>query len=156
MRVTPRSEKEIAEDGLIPAGTYDFEVMKAEDTISKTTGNDMIKLTLRVYDADGGERTLFDYLLDAMPANLRHAAEVFGMLAAYECGALVSSEMVGKVGKVSVIIRKNKDPQYPDQNAIKDYVIGSGQNAPASRLAPRAARQPAMAGAPDLEDEIPF
>ncbi len=35
---------------VLPPGQYDFEVTKAEDTKSKTSGNDMIKLTLAVFD----------------------------------------------------------------------------------------------------------
>ena len=41
MKVTPKTEKEIAEMGLIPAGTYDFEVKNAEDQVSKASGNDL-------------------------------------------------------------------------------------------------------------------
>lgn len=155
MRVTPKSEAEIASENLLTAGIYDFEVVKAEDQVSKASGNDMIKLTLHVYDADGTEHLVFDYLLDAMAAKLRHAAEVFGMLAKYERGALISDEMVGKTGKVNIIVRKNKDPQYADQNAVKDYVIGSSPNAPTSRIAPRTTTR-TQTGGGDIDDEIPF
>ena len=153
MRVTPKTEKEIAEMGLIPAGTYDFEVKNAEDQVSKASGNDMIKLTLTVFDDGGQSHIVFDYLLDAMPAKLRHAAEVFGMLGKYERGALISDEMIGRTGKVKIGIQKGKD-NFPDRNAVLDYVISSAPNQPASRLAPRPSEK--ATGVSPLDDDIPF
>ena len=150
MKVTPKSEKEIAELGLMKPGVYDFEVKNAEDQVSKAN-NDMIKLTLTVFDDEGQPHVVFDYLLDAMAAKLRHAAEVFGMLAKYETGALISDEMIGKNGKVKIGIKKSEG--YPDQNNVLDYVISSAPNAPAHRIASRPAGRPAPS---DLDDEIPF
>lgn len=154
MRLNLKTEKEIAEANLLPAGVYDFEVRSAEDAVSKSSGADMIKLTLEVFDADGKTHILNDYLLDAMPAKLRHAAKVFGLLADYERGALMSNDMSGKTGKIKVGIKKDKSGQYPDQNNVQDYVVGSGVAAPATRLGAKRQMAPAIAG--DLDDDIPF
>ncbi len=38
MQFTPKTEKQLAEESLLPAGVYDFEVLKAEDAVSKSSG----------------------------------------------------------------------------------------------------------------------
>jgi hypothetical protein len=141
MRVTPKTEKQIAEEGMFPAGIYSAEVVKAEDTVSKA-GNDMIALTLRVYH---GDRTALvnDYLLDSMAYKVRHAAGSMGLLDSYEMGALVADDMVGKSVTVKLNVQKDKSGQYPDKNGIADYLDGNAQKTPVG------------AGAA-LDDEIPF
>lgn len=153
MRTTPKTEKEIAEAGLWKPGVCDFEVMEAEDTFSKASGADMIKLKVKIFNEEGESQICFDYLLDAMPAKLRHAAAAFGLLDAYESGGFEAIDCVGKVGKCKVAVQKDKSGQFPDKNGIADYIVPERQERAA---APRrtAARQPAMVG--DLDDTIPF
>ena len=72
MNFTPKSEKELSEENLFPAGIYPFEILEATDKTSKK-GNDMIELKLRVFH---GERhqIVNDYLLESIGYKLRHAA----------------------------------------------------------------------------------
>ena len=50
---------------LLDEGCYSFEVFKAEDKKSKA-GNDMIELTLHVYDGKGGAKVfVYDWLTSA-------------------------------------------------------------------------------------------
>lgn len=158
MRTTPKSEKEIAEENLWPVGIYDFEVQDAEDTISKTSGAEMIKLKVKIFNEAGESQILFDYLLDAMAGKLRHAAAAFGALAGYESGSFDAFDCVGKVGKCKVSVQKDKSGQFPDKNGIADYIVPAA-DASATRPPARpatAARQKAPAGGGDLDDEIPF
>jgi hypothetical protein len=149
MRVAPKTAKEIAEDGLWPAGTYDYEILTAEDTISKK-GADMIKLKVKIFNDEGQTQTIFDYLLDAMPAKLRHAAEAFGLLDEYESGGFDAIECEGRTGKCKVAIQKDKTGAYPDRNGIADYipVVTAGSVEKKTMRAKAAPR--------DLDDEIPF
>lgn len=152
MRTTPKTEKEIAEAGLWKPGTCDFEVLEAEDTFSKTSGADMIKLKVRIFNEDGDSQIVFDYLLDAMPAKLRHAAAAFGLLRQYENGGFEAADCVGKTGRCKVAVQKDKSGQFPDKNGVADYLTPEPKGeAPARRA---AARTPAPAG--DIDDEIPF
>ncbi len=147
MRLQPKTEKQIAMEGLLPLGVYDAEVIEAEDTTSKA-GNDMIRVKLKVYRADGSGSTFInDYLLEAMPGKLRHAAEVMDLLADYEAGRLASDDMVGKPVRVKVGVKIDKTDTYPPQNSVLDYVRGDGAAAPV--------RAPARLAA-SLDDEIPF
>lgn len=152
MQVTPRTEREIMELNLWPAGVYSFEIAEAKESISQS-GNEMIKLTLNVYNDEGKVKKVFDYLMntEVMAFKLRHCSEVCGLLADYENGTLSDYKFDGKTGHLKLDIRKDKNGQYPDQNAVIDYVVKRENvdlNAPISK--------PVSRPAPALDDDIPF
>lgn len=160
MKFTPKSEADIqASSGSFdpwPSGTYDFEVAEAEDTTSKA-GNDMIKLTLYVFNPEGKRRTVFDYLLASIEYKLRHAAEACGLLSAYEQGMLEAFDFTGKTGRLKLGVQPAKDG-YDAKNTVRDYVKDDGSTAeePAPKRweAPRRKSEPAAAG--NIDDEIPW
>lgn len=130
MKVTVRTEKEIEEMNLWPAGEYPFEIFEAADAISKikpdgTGGNEMIELKLKIFNADGGYRILSDYLLDidSMAYKIRHCADVCGILDRYESGLLLATDFKGKTGYLKLKIQKDKSGQYPDKNTVADYIV---------------------------------
>ncbi len=101
---------------------------------------------------------MFDYLLDAMPHKLRHAAEAFGLLDEYEAGGFDAIDCEGKTGKCKVKIDKSEG--YPDKNGIADYVapVTVGSVEKKTQRAQAAKGRPSW-DAPkggDLDDEIPF
>jgi hypothetical protein len=122
MRFKPLSEEEIQMEGLIDPGQYSYQVIEATDEKSKS-GNDMIKLKLRVWDANGKERLIFDYLLEAMAFKLRHFCEGLGLLESYNSGTLSSASCEGKCGHLELMIQKDKTGQYAPKNAVKDYIV---------------------------------
>ncbi len=132
MRFNPQSNEELEKKAeerrtrlLMEPGIYDFEVAQAQDTVSKS-GNDMIKLQLKVWDKDGNERFVFDYLLEAMEFKLRHFAESVELLDLYNAGEMFAPDCVGRCGKVELLVekgaRKPDGTMYPDKNTVKDYV----------------------------------
>lgn len=149
MKITPKSEKELAEMNLWTVGEYSFEVLDAEDTTSKA-GNEMIKLKVSVFNNEGGHKILFDYLLDSMAHKVRHIADACGLIDKYEAGSLEAIDLKGKTGVLKLKITKDKAGQYPDKNEIADYVPGKKSDAAASKPKNGAAAE-AM---PD--DSIPF
>lgn len=154
MRFKPKTAEEIATENLLPLGVYDFEVLEAEEATS-AKGNDMIKLKLKVYEDDGGHRIVFDYLLEALAAKLRSAAEVCGLHPQYEAGELRATDFEGKVGKVKVGIQKDKAGQYPDRNAVLDYVFNKDPIAAEAKRGGGIGASKRAASAP-LDDDIPF
>lgn len=120
MRVTPRSEQELQESLVIPKGIYAFEVASAEDAVSKS-GNEMIKLQLRIWDAQGKVHFIYDYLLDSLAFKLRHFAEYTGLIEKYNMGGINAEDCLYKSGSVELMIQEAKD-NYPMKNAVKDYV----------------------------------
>lgn len=143
MNFDPKSEKEVSEAACAPAGEYDFDVLEAEDTISKS-GNPMIKVNLGLYIDGKVKNRVFDYLLGAMEAKLRHFCDTTGLLSRYESGQLEAADCIGRSGRVKIVI----DPagQYPAKNSVKDYVCR-----PAKPLASQSTPQREVD-----ESEIPF
>jgi hypothetical protein len=119
MNFTPRSENECRT--LLPAAIYDVEILSAVDKISKS-GNEMIEVKVGVWEGDRIRCHLYDYLLEGMPAKLRHCCDSFGILDLYQSGQLSSVKLHGKVGKAKIGIQKSKDDAYPDKNIVVDYV----------------------------------
>lgn len=123
MKFQPKTEKQIAEEGLMPEGVYSFEVSGAKDAVSKN-GNDMIELKLRIFDNEGNSRGMItDFLMEKIAYKLRHAADACGVLDKYESGEILACDFENKMGEVKVRIQKDKNGQYPDKNIIADYVV---------------------------------
>lgn len=139
MQYQPKTEKEIAEANLLPVGVYNFDIIEAEDKVSKQ-GNEMIVLKLQVFDANGAHRFVDDYLLEAIPHKLRHIACAMGMEEKYNSGKLLASDFTGKSGQVKLRIQKDKDGVYADKNVVGDYIV------------PKAG----AAVEPPIDDTIPF
>ena len=141
MRFTPKTEQQIEDERFGP-GTYDFEVIEAEEKQSKA-GNDMIEVKLRVWNKAGGSITIRDWLLDAMPHKLRHAAEAMNLIDQYNRGEFPAARLLGKTGRVICV--HNKDGFL----TVKDYEKPTGVAVAARPAAPAPARK-------ELDDEIPF
>jgi hypothetical protein len=155
VKFEPKTEKQLAEESLLPPGTYDFEVFDAEEKVSRNN-NDMIVLKLFVFDAGGTRRIVTDWLLASVAHKLRHAAEAMGLLEQYEAGELTPDDFLGKTGKVKLRISKDATGRYPDQNSVVDYVREGASSADGDARKPQGGTRPrAMVGAP-MDDEIPF
>ena len=141
----PKTEKEIQEMSNIPAAEYDFNILMAEDTVSKTSGNDMIKATLGIYVDGAIKRKIPDYLMPSMAAKLRHFCDTTGLLSQYEAGTLEAADLIGRSGRVKIGIEPEKNG-YPAKNFVKDYVCRPAK--------PLAGQNPNAESVP--EEEIPF
>lgn len=120
----PQSEEQIIKESLIPDKTIcDVEIVDAEDTISKTTGNEMIKLTIKVF-YEGREFIMFSYITfgDAHMARLTLARSCnsFGIMDAYNKGSISAHDYMGKSGKAK--IRLKDDPTYGLKNEIAEFI----------------------------------
>lgn len=148
MKFQPKSEQELQAMNLIDPGTYQFEVVTATDKISKK-GNEMIEVQLKIWDINGHEHIVYDYLLESMAYKLKHFADVCGLGDKYLAGELGSLDCVGRGGKVELIIQDGQPKPdgglYPAKNAVKDYVLkGSGNT------------KPAVIDEPFVDDDLPF
>ena|ERR1700731_2828224 len=165
----PISEKEAEGSGFTPwrPDDYDFEVHDASEERS-STGNDMIKLTLYVFNNEGNKRTVFDYLVNSEKSQfkIRHFAAAVGLVAHYERGELDVNDIVERTGRLKLGIKKAQG-DYPANNQVMDYLPRDGKAPRAARPASRpsaparpAARSAASTGtrpsSEDLDDSIPF
>jgi len=118
MKFDPKSEEEVS--GLLEPGTYDAEVLEAEEQVREKTGNPMIKLKVNVM-FNGQNIHLYDYLLtDAMEFKLRHFAIAAGLFTKYQNGEIEDFDCQGR--NVQVKIGVQKSDEYGKQNRILDYV----------------------------------
>lgn len=131
-------------NNLIPDGEYDAEIAEAEETTSKK-GNDMLKLTVRVWAGGGGPRVIFDYIV--VPSSLyklKQIAAATGQMPAFEAGELGAKGVQGKSLRVSLKTEKDKSGAFPDKNAVARY------------LPQEAGAQPHTKAQPADDDGIPF
>ena len=119
MRFAPKTQEEIDFENLLPKGEYDFEVVKAEDAVSKK-GNEMIKINLKVFRGEGYQ-FVTDYLMEALSYQLRNFFETVNMIEAYNAGTVQASDIVGAAGKAKIDIEPAGE--FPAKNVVKDYGV---------------------------------
>lgn len=119
MNFTPIEENQSESQSLINPGLYDFEVIDAIEKKSRS-GNEMIKLKLKVLDDSGKDYIVYDYLVEAMPHKLRHFAESTGLINQYNLGQLNANDCYCKTGKAEIVISPATD-NFPAKNDVKDY-----------------------------------
>lgn len=123
MKFDPQTKAEIeklrAERMMFPAGRYPFQVAEAEEGIGKTSRKPYIKLKLIVYVGDQ-ERTLYDYLTEAMPEKLHSFCEATGLSDVYREGELEAEHCEGRQAYVYVAQGKAKG-DFPAKNEAREY-----------------------------------
>lgn len=123
MRFTPKTKEELqaeaATRAMFPAGRYAFEVNSASDGKGKESGKEYVKLELTVF-VDDRERTVYDYLTEAMPEKMRSFCEATGLMAEYTAGDLSAEDCAGKQGFVYIGQSKAKNG-YPAKNEAREY-----------------------------------
>lgn len=155
MRVQPVSA-EVADNGgageIFKPGEYDFTIYEAAETTSQKSGEEMLKLTLHIFDRNGDKRTVFDYILSSKAAQwkARHMMESIGMTKQYDAGVIDPVDIVERSGRLKLGVAP-ATAQYPAQNKVQDYVKMKSDPQSAAEPA-RKARAPAG----DIDDEIPF
>ena len=150
MKFAPKTADEIAMEGLLPAGVYPFQVVKAEDAVSKTSGKEMIKLTLEVYGEGNRKVNVFDYILESMADKLFKFCKVVGLEDKYNAGSLEAIDCEGTQGYVGLKIDPAKNG-YEPKNVVSYYRKDVDYDAK-----PHAASGPVSRPVSELDDEIPF
>ena len=125
---TPMTEEQIEASNLMGNGVYDFEVIKAVRKISKA-GNPMAELNILVWDKEGKQHTIFDYLVFSSQAlnikKVKHFCDTTGLSKEYERGNL-PEELDRLSGKVEIGIQDEQPKMgggfYPKKNIVIDYI----------------------------------
>ena len=126
MEIKPKSREEIAREKLLKTGIYDFEVMWAEETTSKKSGNPMVKIKIRVFH-DGGEAHIYDYIVSTQVEKLCAFCDAVGLSKEYDAGDVKSDDMEGRSGRVKIGIEDEKpkddgEGKWPAKNKVKYYL----------------------------------
>ena len=149
MKFTPKNEDEV-QPLILPAGEYDAFAREAKDKVSKSN-NEMIELRLSVWDGQGNETVVYDYLLDAMPLKLRHFCVAAGIEEAYEAGELTAELCQEHNVRVKLKIDEGTG-EWPRSNKVVDYLA---PDATVDRAAPTATAKPAQSPEPSPTQEQP-
>lgn len=121
MKFTPLSEEELNTQKIsLDPGPANFMVMDAEEKKSRNSGNQMIELRLRVWDQNGKEGILYDYLLGEKALwKLRDFLNSIGRPEVYQTGDINCDLILGASGKCKLGIQN--DPKFGDRIRIKSY-----------------------------------
>lgn len=150
MKFNPLTDKELAEQrGTIAAGKGDFEVLEAEERLSKSSGNPMLALKLKVWDQNGREGRIFDYIVANAQWKLKACLESIGLGADYDKGEINPMHIEGKSGRL--LIEVKKDPDYGDKPVVKTYLPLQETLEIKDQAKAINATEP-----PDFSDDIPF
>lgn len=145
MNFAPKTKDALQRESLLPDNIYDFTVVKAEDTTSKTSGNPMIALNLRCQGPDDADGFVNDYLMESMLAKMYEFCEATGLLDKYHAGTLEAEDCVDKCGKLRLVIQEDKKGDFGPRNSVRKYI------------SPTAIKAPIPATlVPDPEEESPF
>lgn len=130
---------------VLTPGEYDFEIVKGEDTTSKTSGNEMIKLSVRVFPHDDSSpRLINDYLVPGSSLGelkINRFCHAVGLEAEYFAGELTGYACEGAAGKLRLTIQSSE--KYGDQNSVKDYIVPALDGDESSQVPPKATGVPA-------------
>ncbi len=141
MKFTPKSDEQIAKEEagrmLWEKGVYSYEIIErvtfGTNTIETTdkksaAGNDMLVLVVKIFNDDGRESVVIDYITEAVSFKLKHLAYANGLGSQYDGGELHARDFIGKCGKAKIGVSKGKKKDdgsgnYPDKNSIADYLV---------------------------------
>ena len=135
----------------LPAGDYSVTIVEASETVSRSTGADMIKLTLDAEAPDGATAKVFDYLVAS--ASSAWKIDAFRRALGYEVVQgepveLAAEDLIGRTLRARLKVEEFNGRANNKVEAWLAPLAGSG-NAPAP--APRAAAPSAPAN-PNQED----
>ena len=142
MQFTPKTEKELAERGLLPVGVYPFEVLNATDKTS-ANGNEMIVLDLLIHCTDGSNRKITDYLMEKVAFKLHGFCKAVGLIIKYNAGNFTAEDCLGKSGYLKLKIEdarpKDGGGEWPAKNSVNGYEKPDGNTASAApKITPTA------------------
>ncbi len=120
MKFTPKTEAELRADKVLPKGEYDVEIVGCEEAVSKKSGLDMLKLTLKVH---GPEKAVLanDYIVCNQQDKLHNLCSSIGIVDKYAKGEVGPSELANQWAYAKVDVESNDT--YGDKNVIKKYVV---------------------------------
>ena len=112
---------------LLPEGKFSFEVAKAEQKTSKA-GNDMIAITLHVYDGKGGAKVfVYDWLTSAFKKKVVDFCRCVGLADLVDGGELTAIRCLQRTGEVHLI---QEEYEGTTRNKVDRYDYTTPQKLP--------------------------
>lgn len=145
MKFTPKTKEEALTVKLLDKGNYQFEVLKAEQK-ETSNGSPAINVMLKVWGEDDNTYLVWDMLSEAFDFKLRHFCYAIGHGEMSEKGEFDCELVLNKIGVCKIYIKVDKTGQYPDKNAVADYLLNNDNSVPM-----RPKKEPSF-----KDDELPF
>lgn len=121
LRFEPKTKEEAFKVNLIEKGNYPFKINSAmEKTSSK--GEPLIELILTVFDQEGKKHIVYDYLSPKFE-KFYHFIYAIGEGKMAQDGTLFLDRLKDKEGLCKIYIKEDKTGQYPNKNAVADYLL---------------------------------
>lgn len=148
LQFEPKKEEELTD--LLEKGEGNYEVIDATRKDSKSNGNPMIELKLKVWDKAGNQGFIYDYLMLTASKfsmrKIRHFCYSCGLENMYDSGKLNATDCIGKSGKLTIGF-KEAEGSYHAKNTVADYTVSNGQAVSGSKD---------NVGTETFNDDIPF
>jgi len=154
MKFIPKTEAELKAEKVLPKGEYDIEIVGCEEQVSKKSGKDMLKLTLKVH---GPEKAVLanDYIVCDQQDKLHNLCSSIGIVDKYAKGEVGPSELANQWAYAKVDVESSD--QYGDKNVIKKYVVKKlDKIATAKSGIQKFEQERSMVNAGGTEDDSPF
>ena len=137
---------------LLPEGTYDIEVIEAEERTSQK-GNEMIALTIQAQHPDGYPVRIWDYLVSVAAATFKieQFCNAAGLQEKFKAGRLLADDCIGRKIRAKIEIESGRE-NYSDRNSIREYVAAGSAASAGIATQPTATK----VASPIAEEEIPF
>ena len=117
-----------SEYAVLSNGEYECQVVGEIETVSKTSGNDMIKLILCIYGNEGEQVRVYDYIVS--PSTLWKLKSICRCCDIEFDGILDEQLLIGRRMRVLTKVEpeRNVDGKtYAERNSIVKYVSGLGK-----------------------------
>lgn len=152
---TPKSDKELAAENLLPVGEYDFEILGAENK-TFNTGSEGIALKVGIYTSSGAVRFVNDNLIfvDKAMFKVSQFCKCVGLYESYKAGNLDAEDCKARAGKCKIGIEP--EGEYPAKNKVSSYVIPKEFKKPEQPQSLKMATAPIAETKPEAEDDVPF
>lgn len=129
---------------LMKEGEYDFLVKDAKAHINQKNGNQSIKLSVQVYNADGSSRIIDCYLSVNYKKLFAHFFSAVGLEDACKSGAITPEICINKSGRCLIGVDAQEGSKFDPKNVILDFVKAS------------PSQQRSQEIDPNFDDNIPF
>lgn len=120
MNFIPLSNEELEKQRQkLSPGDANFEITDAlEKTSSK--GNPMVELHMKVWDSEGTEGNIRDYITDGMQWKIKNLLESIDRVDWYSAGKLPAQSLIGLAGRCHLYLQKNGE--HAGKISVKDYL----------------------------------
>lgn len=113
---------EDADSSVFKGGTYDAEILKAEEATAKSSGNQMLVILLKVFDGTATALCTERMVIPSALWRIKQLCRAVGLDAEFRTGDLHADIFRGKSLRVLIEVEEDQTGQYPAKNRVKKFL----------------------------------